>query len=713
LLKKITILLIAFLCASAAQATTRFIAQTAGVFTGGSACNGQTAITPATWNSTSEVAGDSSLICGTLIGSGGTTGSSGALLTFGWSGSSGTPITLTFDTGAIIESGAWSTGAINPAGHNFLVINGGTNGEIVALSNGTSGSFTNTVAGGSCVLSASAVSNVTVENINCQNIYVRTSTTDVFDGVGAHATSTCISLWTGSNVTVSGNTCNNTHWAIFFIYGAGATTSTNNVASNNTVSNMDHGVIFGDQSSGSLMAGSNCSNAAHDNDFSAMSTWDDTTGGNNYHHDAIHFWTTVAGSYYACQYNNKFHGNPGNEVSGIFTMEAGATAGSAIFNNVVDMTSAGSCADGAIALFNGDPGTAQNGAGVIIASNTVIPGSGCGIDIAVQENATTTVSDNIGFAVSGVGAYVFQNSPVSAITAADGNSWQTPAGGSPFYCTGVTGGSFASWKSTCGFDAHGQNVSFTLNSDQTIPTSSVLIGSATNLTSLGITALDTGAPQTFGAGGSCGAGCIPRPSTGAWDPGAYPFSSGGSTAGTPSCSPLGSTYNATQSVSCSVTGGAPVMCFTTNGTTPATNGGSGCTTGTLYSGAISITATGTTLEVIAGGTGFVDGTVDSQTYTLTVAAPSFNPVAGTYFGAQSVTISTSTSGATITYTTDGSTPVPGSHGTVYAFPVLVSTSQTLQAVGSLSGFNNSSAGSAAYTINPVLIAPANPAVTMQ
>jgi Chitobiase/beta-hexosaminidase C-terminal domain len=184
------------------------------------------------------------------------------------------------------------------------------------------------------------------------------------------------------------------------------------------------------------------------------------------------------------------------------------------------------------------------------------------------------------------------------------------------------------------------------------------------------------------------------------------------TAGTPSCSPVGGTYNATQSVSCSVTGGAPVMCYTTNGTPPVTNGSSGCTTGTLYSGAISISASAT-FKVIAGGTAFLDGTVDSQIYTLTVATPTFNPVGGTYFGAQSVTISTVTSGATITYTTDGSTPVPGSHGTVYAFPVLVSTSLTLKAVGGLSGFNNSAAGSAGYTINPPLIAPANPAVTMQ
>jgi hypothetical protein len=73
----------------------------------------------------------------------------------------------------------------------------------------------------------------------------------------------------------------------------------------------------------------------------------------------------------------------------------------------------------------------------------------------------------------------------------------------------------------------------------------------------------------------------------------------------------GGTYNSAQSVSCLVSG-APVMCFTTNGTTRATNGGSGCTTGTLYTGGISITTTGTTLEIIAGGTGFFEGSVDTE-----------------------------------------------------------------------------------------------------
>ena len=53
------------------------------------------------------------------------------------------------------------------------------------------------------------------------------------------------------------------------------------------------------------------------------------------------------------------------------------------------------------------------------------------------------------------------------------------------------------------------------------------------------------------------------------------------------------------------------------------------------------------------------------------AIPAFNPVAGAYAVVQNVTISSATSGASIRYTTDGSTPSP-THGTVYASAVNIS-----------------------------------------
>src|SRR2546423_14950209 len=89
----------------------------------------------------------------------------------------------------------------------------------------------------------------------------------------------------------------------------------------------------------------------------------------------------------------------------------------------------------------------------------------------------------------------------------------------------------------------------------------------------------------------------------------------------PVCTPGTGTYYNTQSVSCTNPGSAPALCYTTNGTTPATNGLSGCTTGTVVSGTISVTPTsgGTVLKVVAGGTGFLDSLVVSNTYTLPVA----------------------------------------------------------------------------------------------
>ena len=81
----------------------------------------------------------------------------------------------------------------------------------------------------------------------------------------------------------------------------------------------------------------------------------------------------------------------------------------------------------------------------------------------------------------------------------------------------------------------------------------------------------------------------------------------------------------------------------------------------------------------------------------TPATPTFNPAGGSYTSAQSVSIS-STSGATIYYTTDGSTPTTSSSVYNASTPILVSASETLKAIAVASG-SQSAVGSAAYTIN--------------
>jgi hypothetical protein len=117
-------------------------------------------------------------------------------------------------------------------------------------------------------------------------------------------------------------------------------------------------------------------------------------------------------------------------------------------------------------------------------------------------------------------------------------------------------------------------------------------------------------------------------------------------------------------------------------------------------GSVSISAT-SSLEAIAYETGLADNTVTTGLYTIgtsQVAAPTFSPAAGTYTSAQTVTISTTTGGASIRYTTDGVTAPTETVGTLYSGPVPVSVTTTLKAIAYKSGFSDSKVATGIYTI---------------
>ena len=77
--------------------------------------------------------------------------------------------------------------------------------------------------------------------------------------------------------------------------------------------------------------------------------------------------------------------------------------------------------------------------------------------------------------------------------------------------------------------------------------------------------------------------------------------------------------------------------------------------------------------------------------------------AGTYSTTQSVAITANTPGASIFYTTDGTVPTTNSH--LYAGPVSISSTSTLNAIAAAQNFSNSTVATAAYTIAPPTPAP--------
>ena len=145
----------------------------------------------------------------------------------------------------------------------------------------------------------------------------------------------------------------------------------------------------------------------------------------------------------------------------------------------------------------------------------------------------------------------------------------------------------------------------------------------------------------------------------------------------------------TLALNCATSGA--IIKYTTDGTDPSP------TDGTTYTVAFDVTES-TTVKAMAFKSGLADSAVASGAYEMKVYLPTFNPGPTTYTSPVSVAIGTTSPGAQLYYTLDGSDPTPTT-GTPYVASVPIATTTTLKARGFRAGWTDSDLKSGTYTMN--------------
>jgi uncharacterized repeat protein (TIGR03806 family) len=137
-----------------------------------------------------------------------------------------------------------------------------------------------------------------------------------------------------------------------------------------------------------------------------------------------------------------------------------------------------------------------------------------------------------------------------------------------------------------------------------------------------------------------------------------------------------------------------------------TNPGSAALSGTLSAAAVNGVATFSNLSLSTAGTGYTLRVTSGSLTTATsvafnvngaVATPTISPGTATFSGPVWAQLATTTSGATIHYTVNGTTPTGSS--TTYSAPFKLSATTTVKAIALKSGLTTSGVASATFTIS--------------
>jgi hypothetical protein len=159
---------------------------------------------------------------------------------------------------------------------------------------------------------------------------------------------------------------------------------------------------------------------------------------------------------------------------------------------------------------------------------------------------------------------------------------------------------------------------------------------------------------------------------------------------TPGILPAAGAYASGQAITLTSTTSGAVIHYTLDGSTPTA-------TSPTYSTPLVLSAAETVHAIAV--VGSTSSAVASAAYTVIPAVPAILPAAGAYASGQAITLTSTTSGAVIHYTLDGSTPTATS--STYSTPLVLSAAETIHAIAVV-GSTSSAVASAAYTVIPAV-----------
>ena len=424
------------------------------------------------------------------------------------SGTSSSPITVQWASGAALsEPVCPGSGCFDTNNQSNLTLDGGSNGIIQSTANGTG--LAHQVAGVNGIYAAGC-NGCTFENLLIEDMYVHTSTSDTaIDGSQNRGI-----FFSGSNINILNNTLHDIGWAIMSQFQNG---NGNVTISNNNIYDIDHGFALTGTGGGITIGAVVFShNNVHD-----FTNWD-TGSADAYHHDGVHCFTGYTGSYAHLSGfyidDNTFGGQTGYNMNAMIFLEGGQGSGYTpcgdstskvfIFNNV--FSDSGQIANGFLGLYSTSPQIYNN---TMMGYSATSSGSNCVTHEPSANYATTAES--------------FENNVVTTCENEIGASTGRYATGQPDYNIYAHGGSnafgcntndyafsqFSSWKACIGGDSHSSATSNALLNNDGSPQS----GSPTTTSGANLTSLCTGnlTPLCAQINGT------PRPTTGAWDAGAY------------------------------------------------------------------------------------------------------------------------------------------------------------------------------------------------